>query len=325
MELCFLKPAVENYSSKFLDKLASSFSIAAKEMLTICNGNSIYDLGFSHPEIIKRITNLLPEVDYFIVKHKYSQSTEIEEKNIHFITESEISNARGIILSNKLFSMLPFHVVVRDGEPKEVYVTFDGEKFGESLVALEEGEDGEELKEYLQRVDDPRTRLEVPIEAIRLLKSLGERLSSGFVVTFDYLLDPSELKDAERASGTITCHNHTIYTHNPYLNPGKLVIRASINLSALIEFGEDADLKVTGLTNYSHLLKSTTGFDEFSAELEKVSSKYRDSKLGTVKILIQQKGLRNPVLRSLRHVPQFGFWEKYNLPAEEETEILPEG
>jgi SAM-dependent MidA family methyltransferase len=149
---------------------------------------------------------------------------------------------------------------------------------------------------------------------------VGEKLSRGFILTLDYLLDPSELGDRQRIQGTVTCTSETIQTHNPYLLPGKLVIRASVNLSALVEYGEEVGLRVTGLTNPMHLLKSTTG----ELDVEKLFPKYR-TRLGSIRTLIQHKGLKNPALKSLRYVPRFDFWEKYNLPSGDEMEILPEG
>ncbi|MBO8182239.1 MAG: SAM-dependent methyltransferase [Archaeoglobus sp.] len=342
VELCSAKRIAEftefNFSSRFLDILSKSLAIAAKEMLEVCEGGSIYDFGVSHLEVVKRLANFLPNVKYFLVNHRhFSWEDAIDNvdspdsipenipENVQLIDESEISDAKGVMITNKLFSMLPFHIVIKE-EFKEVYVTYDGKNFSEILMDLKE-DSGKEMREYLESVEDPRQRIEVCLEAIRMIRSMANKLSSGFIVTSDYLLDPSEMVEAERSSGTVTCYNETIHTHNPFLNPGRLVIRASVNLSALVEFGEDVGLKVTGLTNHIHLLKSTIGaVDEFSPELEKISgSKYRHSKLGSVKILIQQKGLRNPVLKSLKHVPNFSFWERYNLPYEGEVEILPEG
>ena len=327
VELCSRKVVGKaNYSVKFLDSLAKALATAARGMLDVCEGDSIYDFGVTHPGIAERVTKLV-DAEYFVVKHKYLDGPEIPSK-VQLVDESEISDVKGVMISNKLFSMLPFHLIVRnDGEIKEVYVTHDGENFREVLKDLGEGEESKEIMEYLGKVEDPRSRLEISLEAVRMIKKMGEKLSSGFVVTSDYLLDPSELSEAERASGTITCYNETVHTHNPFLNPGRFMIRASVNLSALVEFGEEFGLKVVGLTNHVHLLKSTIGsVDELSPELDRISgSKYRYSKLGTVKILIQQKGLRNSILKFLRYVPQFGFWERYNLPNVDEVEILPEG
>jgi len=343
VELFSAKRIVEKrYSGKFLDVLATSFSVTAKEMLDVCGGRSIYDFGLPHPGIVKRVARNV-DAEYFIVKHAHNLKLDYEvsdefsggipdavsnvsdefPENVHFIDESEISDVRGVIISNKLFSILPFHIVVRDGEIKEVYVKFDGGRFSEILRDLR-GERAKEIEEYVGRVEDPRNRIEVCIEAVRMLKEMGERLSSGFIITSDFLLDPSEFAEGDRASGAIACHSETIHTHNPFFSPGKLVIRTAINLSALVEFGSDVGLHISGLTNHVHLLRSTIGqVDEFSPEIERISAK-RDSRLGSVRILIQHKGLRNPILKSLRFVPRFDFWERYNLPSEEE-ELLPEG
>ncbi len=311
------------YSTRFMDCFSKAFVAAAKEMLELCEGNSIYDFGVSDQSFVKRVALLMPEVEYFLVNHRYlSFNWESIPENVHVIKEMEISEVNGIMISNKLLSMLPFHIVLKDEKEKEVYVGYEN-----GLVEIPLDLKDEELKTYIERVEEPRSRIEVCLEAMRFVKSLGEKLSKGFVVTSDYLSDPAELGDAEKAFGTITCYDDTTHTHNPFLMPGKLIIRASINISGLVEYGEDSGLRVAGLTNHLHLMRSTIGIvDEFSAELEKISgSRYRDSKLGTVKILIQQKGIRNPILKCLKFVPQFGFWEKYNYPNKEDVEILPEG
>ncbi len=330
MEICLTAREISfllevSYSTRFLDSFAKSFAIAAEEMLGLCEGNSIYDFGITNYGFVKRVAKLMSDVDYYLVNHRYLAFNWRDlPENVHIIDEAEISDVRGIMISNKLVSMLPFHIVLRDErEPKEIYVAYKNGEFTEMPVELQ----NEGLRAYLERVEDPRSRVEICLEAMKFVKSLGKRLSKGFVVISDYLSDPMEMADAERASGTITCYDNTTHTHNPFLMPGKLIIRASVNISGLVEYGEDVGLRVAGLTNHLHLMKSTIGLvDEFSVELEKISgSKYRDSKLGTVKILIQQKEIRNPILKCLKLVPQFGFWEKYNYPSKDDLEILPEG
>jgi len=329
MEICLtgknlLSISEIGYSTRFLDSFARAFVTAAKEMLELCKGNSIYDFGVSDFGFVKRVATMMQEVDYYLVNHKYlAFDWKDLPENVKIINEAEISDVEGIIISNKLLSILPLHIVIKDGKEKEIYVDYRNGEFVETLIDLKD----QELRTYLERVEDPRTRVEICLEAIKLISSFGERLSRGFVVTSDYLSDPSEMSDTEKASGTITCYDDTTHTHNPFLMPGKLIIRASVNISGLVEYGEDTGLRVAGLTNHLHLMRSTIGIvDEFSAELEKISgSKYRDSKLGTVRILIQQKEIRNPILKSLKFVPKFGFWEKYNYPNKEDLEILPEG
>ncbi len=329
MEICLsgrdLLLSEVSYSTRFMDNFSKAFVAAAREMLEFCKGNTIYDFGISNQDFVKRVALLMPEIDYYLVNHRYvSFDCKDMPENVHTIKDTEISGEeiKGIMISNKLISMLPFHIVLKNEVAKEIHVGYE-----DQLVEVPVDLKNEEVKAYIERIEDPRSRIEVCLEAMKFIKSLGERLSKGFVITSDYLSDPAELRDAGRISGTVTCYDDTTHTHNPFLMPGKLTIRASINISGLVEYGDDSGLKVTGLTNHLHLMRSTIGIvDEFSAELARISgSRYRDSKLGTVKILIQHKGIRNPILRCLKFVPQFGFWERYNYPNKEDTEILPEG
>jgi SAM-dependent MidA family methyltransferase len=316
MELCLKE--ISGYHSR-VELPVESFALVVEEMLALCKGSEVLDLGLSHPDFVKRIAKMLPNVNYYLLKHDYIEWKSFRQ--VEIVEESEVGEIEGVIVSNKLFSLLPFHVILKDEVPKLLYVSFHDGNASEVAIPPERDPDFKELMEYLLKVEDPRKRIEVCLEAVKLLKFAGKKLSRGFVLTSDYLLDPSELGDTQRSQGTITCTSETIQTHNPYLLPGKLVIRAGVNLSALVEYGEEVGLKVTGLTNPMHLTKSTAGQE---LEVEKLSPKYR-ARLGSIRMLIQHKNLKNPVLNSLRYVPRFDFWEKYNLPSEEEMEILPEG
>jgi SAM-dependent MidA family methyltransferase len=321
-----------DYSSRFMDVLAKAFKISFVDMLEICNGRSIYDFGITNFRLLKRLSKLLPEnVNYFVVSSEYFDGLDDEEfeslpSNFHRISMEEIGEVEGVMFSNRIVGALPFYIVVyRNGEFREVRVGYENGEFKEVLAGIVESE----VEEYLEKMVDIERlkegmRIEVCIDSFNLINFMGDKLRRGFVMTAGYMHDPEELKDIW---GTITCYDETTHTHNPFILPGKLSIRASISIQSLIEYGKKVDLKLTGLTNYLHIFKSTVGIvDEYEDELEKISgSRYRDSRLGTVKVLIQHKGLENPRLKCLESIPSFGFWEKYNYPHPEELEMLPEG
>jgi hypothetical protein len=312
------------YTPRFLDVLAKSFSESIIEMLEMCNGDEVYDFGITGGRFRKRIIKLIPEdIRYYFVD--LSDLDHELPENFEIISSERINDGiNGVMFSNNLISSLPFHLVeYTDGEFFEIYVGYENGEFVEIKEKLEDEKILNCLKEMEEKMEDGR-RYEVNVDSLRLIRFMGEKLSKGFIITSGYIHDPIEISDK---SGTITCFDETIHTHDPFLLPGKLSIYSSVSIPALIENGAKVGLKLTGLTNYHYFLRSMVGIiDEFSDEIEKLSfSRYRDDKLGSVKILIQHKGVERPKLRCLKYIPKFDFWEKYNQPYFEEEEVLPEG
>jgi SAM-dependent MidA family methyltransferase len=317
------------YSSNFLDFFAKAFVISVEEMLRYCDASNIYDFGITDAGFIRRVLKFFPsKINYFLVESDLLRYRRGEfPKEVNFIRDHELgSDLNGVMISNKIVDSMPFHLIVYQDGFKEVYVDYRDGKFKEVLIDLK----NPEIEKYLENLNMEITngqRLEVCLEALKFIQFMGDKLSNGFVITSGYLSTPEELYTRDKFSGTLTCYKYNFHTHNPFLVPGEMDIKASVDVLKILEYGESSGLRLTGLTNHLHLMKSVFGvIDEFIDDIEKISgAKYRDSKLGSVKILIQHKGVRNPVLKCLKIVPDFSFWEKYNYPYMREAEVLPEG
>jgi SAM-dependent MidA family methyltransferase len=154
-----------------------------------------------------------------------------------------LSPITGVFFSNEFFDALPVHLIVeRGGRQRELYVC----ETGEGRLELREGELSRvELEEYWARAGAPLLegqRAEICLEAARWIKEIGARLARGRVVTVDYGDLAPRLYTADRPGGTLRgFHRHTL-SDDPLARVGEQDLTASVNFTALIEYGREAGL-----------------------------------------------------------------------------------
>jgi SAM-dependent MidA family methyltransferase len=319
----------EDYIASKFRIYAKGISIAFADMLEKCNGNTIVEFGARGIKLAEQILKRL-DVDYIIVERNENIRKRAEERlssygRVKFTDEKELVDARikGIVFSNEFFDALPVHVVIKNRNLREIYVDWKNGKFIEVFGELS----GQEIENYFKKLDvelEEGFRAEVNLEAVRYIELFGKILEKGFVFTVDYGFPSEELYTAERRDGTIICHINQTYNYNPYIKVGKQNIMSHINFSALIEYGNDVGLDLTGFTNNLYFLMCTLGKDEMEDFKSADDFKFTAFKMGTPKILIQHKGINRPYLKCLEMTPSFGFWNRYNYQGQLEMDFLEE-
>ena len=239
------------------------------------------------------------------------QKSIVGEKGIWVDDIAELAPVRGCVLSNELLDNFAVHLVVMQDELMEVMVDFDGQNFSEKLVPAPAS-----LKNYFadQSIQLSKGyRTEVNLQALDWMKSIGNAVDKGFVLTIDYGFPAQELYNSKRNSGTLMCyHQHTI-NENPYQHIGDQDITVHVNFSALKRQGEKHGLQLTGFTSQAHFLHGLGIVEEIrKMEVEGKADPANTRKnafivqsllmnLGTkIRVLIQQKGINKPQLSGLR-------------------------
>ncbi|MFO7967822.1 MAG: class I SAM-dependent methyltransferase [Archaeoglobaceae archaeon] len=341
MELALYHPQFGYYSTKEIEEdyiTSSSFELFAKgllvafrDMLEKCGGDTIVEFGAGDGKLAEQISRKL-NVNYIIVEKSQHMKEAAQQRlegfeNVNFMDEPELENLQinGVVFTNEFFDALPVNVVVKDknGELKEVYVDHRDDKFVELIQELS----NPEIEDYFARLDielEEGARAEVNLDAIHYIERFSRILKEGFVLTIDYGFPSEELYTLERSDGTVACYTDHTYNFNPYIKVGEQDITSHVNFSALMEYGNESGLDLTGLTNHLYFLMSTLGENEVDDFETADEFKFLAFRMGSFKVLIQHKGMERPYLVCLQMTPSFGYWNRYNYQGQLEMEFLEE-
>ncbi len=219
----------------------------------------------------------------------------------------------GVLFSNELVDAFPVHRIrIEQGEPREVYVDCEGDRFCERVGPLSTLA----LKEHLRRLDLSLPEgyvTEVNLQALAWMQGVARVLGRGFVITIDYGHTAQDLYDTDRQRGTLLCYYHHRVSEDPYVRAGLQDITAHVDFTSLATVGEESGLHVTGFTNQISFLMGLgveqllESLEAGSAEFQSVVQLLRPEGMGrTFKILIQHKGVAESQLDGLRFRPFFG-------------------
>jgi SAM-dependent MidA family methyltransferase len=213
------------------------------------------------------------------------------------------SGIEGCIITNELLDSMPVHrVAMEDGRLREVFVTWDGARFGDELREPSKPE----LEAYFERVGllpGEGCTAEVNLAATEWMAQAGEALRRGFVLTFDYGYEAEELYARWRKDGTLLC----FYKHNPsgdpYARIGRQDMTSHVDFTSVRRSGEEAGLKPLGLVRQSDFLINVgisesvppgdgeIGLEERLARRRAISELLDPAGLGRVRVLAQAKGV----------------------------------
>ncbi|HID43884.1 MAG TPA: SAM-dependent methyltransferase [Archaeoglobaceae archaeon] len=315
-------------ASRF-DIFADGIRVAFEDMLEKCNGNTIVEFGAGDGKLAELVLKKL-DVDYIIVEKSENMRKKAEKRlkkfeSVKFVDEDELKeyNVNGIVFSNEFFDALPVNVVIKKDSLKEVYVDVKDGRFVEILKEPSTPEIEEYFKKLNIELEDD-SRAEVNLDAVKYITLFGKILDKGFVMTVDYGFPSEELYTLERRGGTIVCYTDHTYNYDPYINIGEQDITSHVNFSALVEFGSESGLDLTGLTNHLYFLMSTLGENGIENYESAEDFKFLAFRMGTFKILIQHKGIARPYLKCLKMTPSFGYWNRYNYQGQLKMEFLEE-
>lgn len=157
------------------------------------------------------------------------------------LEDIECSPVSAIAFSNELIDALPVHRLRRKSDGiQELYVDKARRKSGLAFLWAEPSAGA--LVEYVKRCSVSLKEdqvIEVNLDAIEWLRKVARALRRGFLITIDYGDLARELWTAQRRSGTLRSFYKHRLIDSPLERVGEQDITASVNFTALIEYGRD--------------------------------------------------------------------------------------
>lgn len=294
------------------------YGLDKKEFTIVEYGAGMGSLCHDILNYLKNQTELYKKLHYYIIeKSAVMQEKEkmiLNEKVSWFDSIHDIPKITGCILSNEVVDNFSVHQVVMEEELMEVFVDYKN-GFVETLKPA-----SAVLKDYMNHLNvvlPKGFRTEINLQAIDWIKEIANALEKGFVITIDYGYPSSELYSMRRNSGTLLCYNKHNINDCPYSNIGKQDITAHVNFSALYYWGLKYGLEYCGFTTQAYFLLALGLADhlrkmEESGKYDHINDKEKAFFIRTLlmdmgsklKVLVQQKGIRQPELSGLKFSQQ---------------------
>ncbi|NLL18138.1 MAG: SAM-dependent methyltransferase [Clostridia bacterium] len=282
--------------------------------------------GYLALDILETLWQELPrwagKIPYYICEeseyHRRQQKHRLEAylNQVYWIEEpGDINQGRpfkGIVFSNELVDAFPVHRVKQiGGRLQEIYIGYEQGSLVEKPGELSTPVLGEYFPFLGFKLQEGQ-EAEINLRALRWLQEVSLNLERGFVLTIDYGYEVNELANPRRFDGTVMCYYQHRADTNPLDGIGLKDITSHVNFTALMEYGREYGLEVTGFTNQMKFLvgleagKELENQDLSPAEKQKLSLALKEllmpDKMGErFQVLIQHKGLsEKPVLSGLK-------------------------
>lgn len=263
-------------------------------------------------EIFNSLNYIIVELNPLIITKQKDLLSDFSEKIKWVSSVTELNNINGCVFSNELLDAFPVHIIEVEDEGgvagvKEIYVTFNNNRFIEQKLDVSSHNILEYLKEF--NINIPAGyRTEINLRVKDWLKEVSLVLSEGFLLTIDYGYTAEEYYSEEHEKGTLLCfHKHRV-NEDPYENIGRQDITAHVNFSSLKVWGEEFGFKTIGYCPQGIFLIAL-GIDEVITELYSNSPDYESEILKikgllfpqgmgeSHKVMVQYKGEGMPNLR----------------------------
>jgi SAM-dependent MidA family methyltransferase len=197
-----------------------------------------------HPSSFDRITYVIVETSPRMIQ---SQSMKLAAfaGRVQWCELSELEQTpiTGIAFSNEFVDALPVHRVRMKGSAiEEQYVTLSFEKEEELLELSWGSASTTQLADYALRMGArivEGQEIEMNLDANDWLARMSGAISRGFLVTIDYGDTVHRLWSHHRTRGTLRSFYEHRATDSPLDRIGQQDITASVNFTALIEYGRD--------------------------------------------------------------------------------------
>ena len=161
----------------------------------------------------------------------------------------------GVVLGNELLDAMPVHrFCIRDGEPHELFVKWDGERFQLNAAPVEGAllPRLQALQEAFALTDGYES--EINLLAEEWVAGLGRWLTRGVALLIDYGFPRSEYYHPQRTGGTLMCHYRHRAHDDALILIGLQDITAHVDFTAVAEAAQAAGLAVRGFANQANFL-----------------------------------------------------------------------
>lgn len=170
----------------------------------------------------------------------------------------------GCFFSNELIDAFPVHRLVREGgEYREIYVVSRNGGLEEETGSLSDRKLDWYINRFGVEAEDGR-EFEINLAVGEWLGEISGALGRGFVLSIDYGDVSRGLYSPARPKGTIRSYRNHRLMDSLYECPGSQDITASVNFSALLDWGVDFGLHPAGLTTQMYFLMNLGIFDYIS-------------------------------------------------------------
>ena len=194
--------------------------------------------------IVERSPNLI-EQQQSLLKSLFN--TKISWQDWDDFTDKSIE---GCFFSNELIDAFPVHLVEKQQQLTEIYLTRQNNELSEVRDRLST----DKLSEYFEAIGidllQPQYpagyRTEVNLAAVDWLETVANKLKRGYLLTIDYGYSAEKYYRPARSLGTLQCYYQHRRHNNPYGNLGRQDITAHVNFTALERYGELHQLHKVG-------------------------------------------------------------------------------
>jgi len=175
----------------------------------------------------------------------------VEWRDLEVIERSPLE---AILFSNELFDALPVHRLrLSCAKLEESYLTASSNR----LRFTWKDTSTERLARYLQAMQVVLSEgqvIEVGLDAIELLARVSRAIGRGYLITIDYGDVAGHLYSPERRLGTLRSFYRHRMIESPLERVGEQDITASVNFTALIEYGRQFGLETVSYERQSAFL-----------------------------------------------------------------------
>lgn len=212
--------------------------------------------------VFQNLTYIIVESSPYMIEHQKERlepfGDRIRWSELH---ELERAPIQGIAFSNEFVDAMPVHRIRRKGGAiEEQYVTVSREagEHGEMRLRPDWGRlSSETLNNFAIGMDVTLAEeqvVEVNLEALIWLARMSRAISSGFLVTIDYGDTAQRLWSPDRKQGTLRCFHEHRLIDSPLERIGEQDMTASVNFTALIDYGRDFGFQLVSLERQTAFL-----------------------------------------------------------------------
>jgi SAM-dependent MidA family methyltransferase len=196
-----------------------------------------------HPATFDPLTYVLVEASTAMRKHQRDKLAFGDRVRFCGPNELEQRPVRGIVFSNEFVDALPVHRArYMSGALEEQYVGVGSATDAAPLALVWSKPSTKRLAEYLERIAVTLREgqvIEINLDAIDWLGCMASALEHGLLVTIDYGDTAQHLCTPDRRSGTLRSFYRHRLIDSPLERIGEQDLTASVNFTALIEYGRD--------------------------------------------------------------------------------------
>lgn len=214
--------------------------------------------------------------------------------DIHWAHSDPLPSASiiGCIFSNEAVDAMPVHrVTLKHGKLQEVFLTIRNGQITEELDIPSSDQLASHLEAETANLKEG-WEVEINLNAFCWMKSLGQSLKRGYVVTIDYGDLADLIYSPNRARGTITTYSKHAQLIDPYASPGTRDITSHANFTTLKRAGESVGLTPIALTTQRRFLLNV-GLQPFinAMRTRPMPAQERQANLMGLRELIKPEGL----------------------------------